>query len=136
MMTISRAPLLTQAQKLQQRKKALATRQAQIAAMREPTWEERMNDPTSSAPYGVRWGKTPKGSNIHIMRFNKYANRFREVCSKTNSAKVVFTNVYLKAKVCFSCTKWLRGVEHRAYIADWAHYTDPATGRTKRERHN
>jgi hypothetical protein len=114
----------------------LANRRSVIAAMRKPTWQEHIDDATNTAPYGIRWGRTAKGSSTHIMDFNKYRNEWMERCSKTNQAQVLPANVYLKAKICNSCTQWVRGDEERAYKADWKHYTDPATGRTKREKHN
>jgi hypothetical protein len=112
-----------------------AKRQAASTA-RKPTWEENIDDPLQSAPYGVRWGKSDKGSNIHIMNWHAYSGEFTTRCGKTNGAKILPTNVYLKAKKCMSCNNWLRSSVARAVAADWSHFTDPATGRTKRERHN
>lgn len=112
----------------------LANRKAMT--MRKPTWQEHIDDASNTAPYGIRWGRTAKGSNTHIMEYNKYSGRWSERCAKANKAEVHHANVYLKAKICNSCIQWLRGDWERAYKADWNYYTDPATGRTKREKHN
>jgi hypothetical protein len=112
-----------------------AKRQA-VATQRKPTWEENIDDPLQFAPYGIRWGKSVKSSNIHIMEWGKYAGTFRTRCSKTNQARILPTNAYIKANLCMSCSRWLHGVMRKAVEKDWNHFTDPTTGRTKRERHN
>jgi hypothetical protein len=72
------------------------------------------------------------------MEYNKYSRQFKTRCNKANNAVIYNANVYLKAKVCYSCSLYLFGATglNKAYEQDWEYYTNPATGRTKRERHN
>lgn len=112
-----------------------ASRQ-RVANYRKTTWEENLDDPTRNAPYGIRWGRTAKGSTTHIMEWNAYRTRWNARCNRAYDADVKFANVYLKAKACKSCTTYLRSNLNLAFTGDWNHYTDPVTGRTKRERHN
>ena len=94
-------------------------------------------DSGKAAPYGIRWGKSPKGSTIHLMQYSKYSKTFTTRCGRGYGKTIFATNVYLKAKACSQCTNWIPTSNgfSQAFKADWAHYTDPATGRTKRERH-
>ena len=120
-----------------QRQAGIASRKAKIASMRPPTYEEEMANPNViTAPYGIRWGASAKGSVVHIMDFNKYGQSFSPTCGRANTSKVHYSNVYLSSKLCASCNKWLRLSKSRAVKADWSYYTDPLTGKTKREKHN
>ena len=105
--------------------------------MRAPSWKENM-DAGGSAPYGIRWGVSPKGSTVHIMEYSKYSKRLHSRCGRGSAtSEHIHANVYLKSKICKACTKWTMGNRplDTAYKADWAYHTDPVTGRTKRERH-
>ena len=111
-----------------------------VTKIRATSWKENL-DANGTAPYGIRWGRSPKGSTIHVMTYSKYSKSFYPRCGRGGSsgqATVLNANVYLKAKPCKSCTNWmpLAGGLQTAYKADWEYFTDPATGRTKRERHN
>ena len=102
-----------------------------------------MDDPSATPPYGVRWGKSDKGSVTHVMTYNKHAyqsthtnSKMMASCSSGGGALIRNTNVYIGSKMCSSCTRWQGGLQNKAVTQDWAYYTDPATGRTKRERHS
>ena len=94
------------------------------------------NPNVTTAPYGVRWGASAKGSVVHIMDYNKYAESFNTTCGRASTSKIHYSNVYLSSKLCTSCSKWLRFSKSSAVTADWSYYTDPLTGKTMREKHN
>ena len=115
----------------------------QRAQMRRPTWEEAMDDPSATPPYGVRWGKSDKGSVTHVMMYNRHGyqspntnSNMMPSCNSGGGALIRNTNVYIGSKMCSRCTRWQSGLLSNAIAKDWAYYKDPATGRTKRERHS
>ena len=132
---------MTNAQMRTARNNARAIKMAKMANQLPPTWSVSMDNPSQLAPYGVRWGRTTKGGTTHIMEWNKYMDKMVTRCSSSGRALVHNANVYINGKQCVMCTKYMfhKNVNNNistASKADWKYYTDPLTGRTKRERHN